>query len=221
MSNTVRDNITYNTIVVQTDETSVNVSQPITNVVQITTAGPRGPQGLQGPSGSATGVGVEVFNAYTASVNNTFGTKANINTSNGFTGIQTFNSGITVFNDAQVDILTGITTDVVTISTRAQGTLVSYNPSLYRAVILEVHAQNMSSSDIYALTTVYILLKSGTPNSYVISKTEILQNDANSDIYNNINYSIQEQNPALANVVITNDLDADYSFRYLARGIPY
>ena len=55
MYNTVRDDITYNTIIVQTDETSVNVSQPITNVVQITTIGPQGsagPQGPQGPSGS-------------------------------------------------------------------------------------------------------------------------------------------------------------------------
>jgi hypothetical protein len=79
----------------------------------------------------------------------------------------------------------------------------------------------MFSADIYALTTVYILLKSGTPNIYTIKKTEVLQNDANSDIYNNINYTITEQNPTLANVIITNDLDADYSFRYLARGIPF
>jgi hypothetical protein len=191
------------------------------NIVTVSTQGPQGPQGLQGPSGSAQGVGVEVFNAYTASTNNALGTKANINTSNGFIGSQTFNSGLTVYNDAQVDILTGIPLDVVVVSTRNQGTLVSYNPSLYRAVILEVHAQNMFSADIYALTTVYILLKAGVPNNYVIKKTEVLQNDANSDIYNNINYTITEQNPTLANVVITNDLDADYSFRYLARGIPF
>jgi len=191
------------------------------NIVTVVAQGPQGVQGAQGPSGSATGVGVEVFNAYTASTNNALGTKANINTSNGFIGSQTFNSGLTVYNDAQVDILTGIPLDIITISTRAQGTLVSYNPSLYRAVILEVHAQNMSNSDIYALTTVYILLKAGSPNVYTIKKTEVLQNEGNEDIFEYINYSIQEQNPTLANVVITNDLDADYSFRYLARGIPF
>jgi hypothetical protein len=191
------------------------------NIVTVVAQGPQGVQGPQGPSGSAQGVGVEVFNAYTASTNNVLGTKANINTSNGFIGSQTFNSGLTVYNNAQVDILTGIPTDVVSISARGEGTLVSYNPSLYRAVILETHAQNMFSADIYSLTTVYILLKAGVPNEYVISKTEVLQNDANSDIYNNVTYSIQEQNPTLANVKITNNLDADYSFRYLARGIPY
>jgi hypothetical protein len=55
MQNTVTDTITYNKIVINTDENTVNVSQPVTNTVSVITLGPQGasgPQGPQGPVGS-------------------------------------------------------------------------------------------------------------------------------------------------------------------------
>ena len=52
MQNTVTDTITYNKIVINTDENTVNVSQPVTNTVSVITLGPQGVTGPQGPSGS-------------------------------------------------------------------------------------------------------------------------------------------------------------------------
>lgn len=59
MSNTVKDNTTFNYINVTPDsETSVRVSQPVTSIINVLTPGPQGPvgpQGPAGPSGSAAG----------------------------------------------------------------------------------------------------------------------------------------------------------------------
>jgi hypothetical protein len=52
MQNIVIDNIKFNKILVQTDETAVNISQPVTNIVETIAAGPQGPTGPQGPIGS-------------------------------------------------------------------------------------------------------------------------------------------------------------------------
>lgn len=49
MANTVNDTTSYNTIVVQTDETTVNVSQEITNTVEVVSPGPQGPRGPSFP----------------------------------------------------------------------------------------------------------------------------------------------------------------------------
>jgi hypothetical protein len=51
MSNPVENVVTYNNIFIQTDETTVDVSQPVTNIVQINALGPQGATGLQGPQG--------------------------------------------------------------------------------------------------------------------------------------------------------------------------
>jgi hypothetical protein len=51
MQNIVIDNIKFNKILVQTDETAVNISQPVTNIVETIAAGPQGPTGPQGPQG--------------------------------------------------------------------------------------------------------------------------------------------------------------------------
>lgn len=71
MSNTVKDNTTFNYINVTPDsETSIRVSQPVTSVVNVITQGPQGPQGPQGipgPSGSGAGFSI-VASSITASV---------------------------------------------------------------------------------------------------------------------------------------------------------
>ena len=71
MSNTVKDNTTFNYINVTPDsETSVKVSQPVTSIISVITQGPQGPQGLQGipgPSGSGAGFSI-VASSITASV---------------------------------------------------------------------------------------------------------------------------------------------------------
>lgn len=71
MSNTVKDNTTFNYINVTPDsETSVKVSQPVTSIISVITQGPQGPQGPQGipgPSGSGAGFSI-VAGSVTASV---------------------------------------------------------------------------------------------------------------------------------------------------------
>ena len=77
-TNTVDINTTNNQIVVTdpTNPTTVNITQPVTTIVEVITAGPQGPigpQGLPGPSGSITNTGSFVttssFNAFTSSYN--------------------------------------------------------------------------------------------------------------------------------------------------------
>jgi hypothetical protein len=77
-TNTVDINTTNNQIVVTdpTNPTTVNITQPVTTVVEVITAGPQGtqgPQGLPGPSGSSVNTGSFVttssFNAFTSSYN--------------------------------------------------------------------------------------------------------------------------------------------------------
>jgi hypothetical protein len=77
-TNTVDINTTNNQIVVTdpTNPTTVNITQPITSVVEVITAGPQGaqgPQGLPGPSGSTVNTGSFVttssFNSFTSSYN--------------------------------------------------------------------------------------------------------------------------------------------------------
>ena len=71
MSNTVKDNTTFNYINVTPDsENSIRVSQPVTSIISVITQGPQGPQGLQGipgPSGSGAGFSIVASNI-TASV---------------------------------------------------------------------------------------------------------------------------------------------------------
>lgn len=47
-NNTVTDNEQYNNIVISTEETTVEVTQPVTNVIEVATIGPMGPQGPPG-----------------------------------------------------------------------------------------------------------------------------------------------------------------------------
>jgi hypothetical protein len=47
-NNTVTSEETYNNIIISTDETIVEVTQPVTNVIEIATIGPQGPPGLPG-----------------------------------------------------------------------------------------------------------------------------------------------------------------------------
>ena len=71
MSNTVKDNTTFNYINVTPDsENSIRVSQSVTSIISVITQGPQGPQGLQGipgPSGSGAGFSIVASNI-TASV---------------------------------------------------------------------------------------------------------------------------------------------------------
>jgi hypothetical protein len=121
MSNTVENAVTYNNIVIQTDETTVDISQPVTNIVQVTTVGPIGPTGPQGPTGpsgstfpytgSATITGSLVVTgsvratSFTGSLLGTasYALNTNINTSNFATlGSNTFNGAQTINSDLKV-----------------------------------------------------------------------------------------------------------------------
>jgi hypothetical protein len=71
-TNTVDINTTNNQIVVTdpTNPTTVNITQPVTSIVEVITAGPQGPQGAPGPipdTGSFVTTGS--FNAFTSSYN--------------------------------------------------------------------------------------------------------------------------------------------------------
>jgi hypothetical protein len=74
-TNTVDINTTNNQIVVTdpTNPTTVNITQPVTSVVEVITAGPQGPIGPPGPSGSSINTGSFVttssFNDFTSSYN--------------------------------------------------------------------------------------------------------------------------------------------------------
>ena len=81
-TNKVDISTTNNQIVVTNPDnpTTVNITQPITNVVEVITAGPQGPQGIPGPSGSGGGGSINTgsllttasFNAYTGSSTSQF-----------------------------------------------------------------------------------------------------------------------------------------------------
>ena len=73
---TAKDNTSINKInIVTNTESNVTVSQPVTNVIEIVTSGPRGPAGIAGASGSdgAPGppgsISSSAFTSVTASVN--------------------------------------------------------------------------------------------------------------------------------------------------------
>lgn len=70
MQNSVKDIESYNIINITTEETNVNVTQPITNVVQVVTQGPQGPVGPAGPSlNTGSFVLTSSFNNFTSSYN--------------------------------------------------------------------------------------------------------------------------------------------------------
>lgn len=48
-NNTVRSEITYNNVTVVTTDNQINVTQPVTNVVEVISPGPMGPSGYSGP----------------------------------------------------------------------------------------------------------------------------------------------------------------------------
>ena len=48
-NNTVRSEITYNNVTVVTTDNQINVTQPVTNVVEVISVGPQGPSGYSGP----------------------------------------------------------------------------------------------------------------------------------------------------------------------------
>lgn len=144
MSNTVKDNTTFNYINVTPDsETSVKVSQPVTSIISVITQGPQGPQGLQGipgPSGSGAGFSI-VASSITASVS----TGSNIFLINsGSTNFFSINNqGSTTISSSASDIFiikgaTNITlfsvsqSGVVTIATQsAQLTGIAPNGGIY------------------------------------------------------------------------------------------
>jgi len=160
------------------------------------------------------------FNTFSSSINGQLGTKANISISNGFSGDQTFINDIEVRGEARAKIFTGIAEDTQSVNTNATETLVTYNPGSYRAIILEVHAQNISNASIYSISTVYILMKANDPNTFIVKKTEVLQNDGGNSIFDGITYS-GLPNGANVDIKIKNNLPDTYTFRYLARGIPF
>jgi hypothetical protein len=160
------------------------------------------------------------FNTFSSSINGQLGTKANISSDNGFNSNQTFNFNIQVQNEARAKIFTGIAADTQSVNTNATETLVTYNPGSYRAIILEVHAQNISNASIYSISTVYILMKANDPNTFIVKKTEVLQNDGGNSIFDGITYS-GLPNGADVDIKIKNNLPDTYTFRYLARGIPF
>lgn len=60
MNSTVRDTTTFNNITIVTDETQVNVTQPLTSVIEVAT-GPQGPKGDAGPQGPVGPAGQGIF----------------------------------------------------------------------------------------------------------------------------------------------------------------
>lgn len=97
-SNTVTDNEQYNNIIISTEETTVEVTQPVTSVVEIITLGPRGPQGPQGIPGISEGsifqtIGVDSFRT-TASLEVT--SSFSVSGSSLFIGDQTLNGSLYV-----------------------------------------------------------------------------------------------------------------------------
>ena len=58
MSNTVKDNSSFNYItVIPESGNNITVTQPLVSVIEIATVGPQGPQGPPGPPGSGSGGG--------------------------------------------------------------------------------------------------------------------------------------------------------------------
>jgi hypothetical protein len=160
------------------------------------------------------------FNTFSSSINGQLGTKANINSSNGFNGDQTFINDIEVRGEARAKIFTGIAEDIISVDPSATGTLVTYDPSLYRAIILEVHAQDNTNANIYSMSTIYVLMKANDANTFIVKKTEVLQNDGGNNIFDGIIYS-GLTNGTDVDIKIRNTLTNTYTFRYLARGIPF
>jgi hypothetical protein len=160
------------------------------------------------------------FNTFSSSINGQLGTKANISSDNGFNSNQTFNFDIQVQNEARAKIFTGLTTDTQSVDPGATGTLVTYDPTRYRAIILEVHAQDNTNANIYSMSTVYVLMKANDANTFIVKKTEVLQNDGGNNIFDGIIYS-GLTNGTDVDIKIRNTLTNTYTFRYLARGIPF
>jgi hypothetical protein len=91
----------------------------------------------------------------------------------------------------------------------------------YRAVILEVHAQNNVTSSIYSLSTVYVLFNPADQFSPLVKKMEVLQNTGGNNIFDGIVYTGYYDGGPETQIRITNGLRDRYTFRYLARGIPF
>lgn len=160
------------------------------------------------------------FNTFSSSVYGQLGTKANIGSNNGFNSDQTFNYDIEVRGEARAKIFTGLAADTQSVDPNATETLVTYDPGRYRAIILEVHAQNNVNASIYSISTVYVLMKANDPNTFIVKKTEVLQNDGGNSIFDGIIYSGLTSGTDV-DIKIKNNLTDTYTFRYLARGIPF
>lgn len=165
------------------------------------------------------------FNTYTSSITTALNGKANLAGGNSFTGDQTFTGNQTIYGNVtisgsvQVSLLTGIKGLSKTIVGGATDTLVSYDPNKYYSVILEVHAQNDNNLGQYSISTVIILIKPDDPETFVVKKTEQLQNGGTSEVYDGIEYT-GLYNAGLVEIRVQNTLSDQYTFRYLARGIP-
>lgn len=205
---------------INTTNDIISVIQENTNVIQVVTSGPQGLQGPvgpsgstgpQGPSGSAQGVGVEVFNAYTSSANTAISLKAPVID-------PTFTNNITVNGQAKINMLVNF---AAAVSAPAQQTssLFSFPANTYRAVILDVHAQNNVSSSVYSMSTVTVLYEPNQPNNVVINKAETLQSSLTNQIFEKVDY-IGYYDGTYNLIRIVNNLPDNHTFRFLARGIP-
>jgi len=162
------------------------------------------------------------FNSYTSSVQpylNQIAGKADLVGGNTFNGNQSIYGDVYISGSVQVSLLTGIKGLKKSIAGGATDTLVSYDPTKYYSVILDVHAQNDINLSQYSITKVIVLVKPDEPEVFVVKKTEELQNDGSSEVYDGINYTGQ-YNAGLVEIRIENTLSDQYTFRYLARGIP-
>jgi hypothetical protein len=74
-NNTVRPVDSLNIVTVVTDETQVNVTRPVTNVVRVVGPGPIGPQGIQGIQGE---IGLTITDLFVARGNDTWSTTGSL-----------------------------------------------------------------------------------------------------------------------------------------------
>jgi hypothetical protein len=153
MSNPVENVVTYNNIVVQTDETTVDVSQPVTNIVQINALGPQGPTGPQGPQGP---VGSIFPYTGSAAITGSLTVTGSVNATS-FTG-SLFGraTNATVADTANITnelLLLGSGTKVI--APTNSDIIIEYSATAYIGGIFYIRVENQTNyaSKLYTLTT--------------------------------------------------------------------
>ena len=146
-------------IITDSDQNQVIVTQPITNVIEVNTPGPKGPQGDQGPSGSQGPPGDELFTELSASLYYTTSSlqvTGSISITGGVSGSFS-GSGVDLF-DIPATAITGLN-----LSQIASG---SYTASISPDAGFIVNTSSSISGNLNVNETLYVdRIEENTPNN--------------------------------------------------------